>query len=138
MKAVPNPPPAIRILRVAIRGEASRRASGKGNSPALNAATEPSAEETTNSLSCMIRPPVEVEVRRSVARPGYARCFPAVVRPVRRPMARRAIALDELRIFAGEVYHQCRERRVVLQVVEDDLVVRVAVGVPGIRVVVPT
>ena len=55
----------------------------------------------------------------------------------RRPREVGALARDERRILGREVREHRGERRVLLQIVEHDLVVRVAVGVPGVVAVVP-
>src|SRR5690349_7926980 len=66
-----------------------------------------------------------------------ARRLAAVRRPIGRPRARRPVTLDEIRILAREIRHHRRERRVVLEIIEHDLVVRVALRMPGVRKIVP-
>src|ERR1051325_8825399 len=110
----------MRILRVAAPAV---RGSNVGNEsrPAQRAPSEPTADETTKSLRFM---PSSLRMSPIQPRTCFPRCLAAVLRPAFRPVPRRLLARDEFRIFRRLIGEHRGQGRVMLQIVEDNLVIR--------------
>src|SRR5574338_818819 len=88
---------------------------------------------STESASLWIHGPGPASVTRSRLSVAVA----TVGWPIGWPRSRRLRAIDELRVFRRQVHQHRRQRRVVLEVIKHNLVVRIAVRVPGVTPVVP-